>query len=84
MNFASVSESDGTGSRGRLDWPPNVGPGSGEGARVFQFAGRVVAKGVVDIVRDADQGRRGSLESCEEIIEDRGNCGAGTRLMYRR
>lgn len=70
MNFARVSESDGRGSRGKLDWPPNVGPGKGAGARVFQFAGRVAAKEELDIVRDADQGKRGSLDNCEEIMED--------------
>ena len=82
MSFVSVSESAGIGRRGRLDWAAKVGPGRGEGARVFQLAGRVVLKGVVDMVRDADQARRGSLGSLAGIMGVRGRV-RGNELVIR-
>lgn len=62
LSLAKVSASAGTGKRGSDDWAPKVGPGSGGGASCFHCGGRVAAKAWLDIVRDADQAMRGSLE----------------------
>ena len=80
MSLLAVSARVGTGKRGSAACPAKVGPGRGGGARDFQLAGRVVGNGEEDIVRDADQEMRGSLD---EIMKDVVQREWGVRRRYK-